>query len=72
MNNPRRPGTAKRIVCEAALQQKKVVDVQVELERMKPGSGVRLSEYMSDVRGENNLDVRIDGTKLVCCGQLRK
>jgi hypothetical protein len=70
MNNPCRPGSAKWIVCEGALQGKAVTDVQAELDALKPGTGTRIREYLSDVRAENNLDVRIEGAKLVCRGSL--
>ncbi len=72
VQNPCRPATAKWIVCEGALRQKPVVDVQAELERLRPGSSVRLSEYLSDLRCENKLDVRIKGGKLICHGLLRE
>lgn len=72
MNNPCRAGTGKWIVCEGALQQKSVADVQAELERLKPGTGTRINDYISDLRSENNLDVRRDGVNLRCDGQLRK
>ena len=64
ITNPCRPGTFKWIVCEGALQKKPVAEVRQELERKKSGAGHRLGEYMSDLRSENQLDIRIEGDKM--------
>jgi len=69
ITNPCRPGTFKWIVCEGALQEKPVAEVRHELEQHKRGAGARLREYISDLRSENKLDIRIEGDRLHCYGQ---
>jgi hypothetical protein len=68
IRNPCRKGSAKWIVCEAALSQKPVADVRRQLDDLKQGSGSRLSEYVSDLRSENRLNISIEGGVLVCHG----
>ena len=68
IRNPSPPGTGKHIVCEGALQGKSLAEVTADLDRNVPGTGRRLREYMSDLRSENRLDIRIEDGKLVCYG----
>jgi hypothetical protein len=70
IENPCRLNTRKWIVCEGALAGKTVGEVQSELESVYPGSGRRIKEYVSDLRSENKLDIRIEGGRLVCLGRL--
>lgn len=70
ITNPCIPGTRKWIVCEGALAKKTVGQVQSDLERAYQGSGRRIREYISDLRSENRLDIRIEGGQLVCRGRL--
>jgi hypothetical protein len=65
-----KPNSAKWIVCEGALKQKSLATVQDELERLRSGASKRIREYISDVRTEDKLDIRIEGTKLVYNGKL--
>jgi hypothetical protein len=52
---------------------KKLTQVQAELEALKPGTGVRISENLPGVHAENDLHVTIEGTQLPaedCCADL--
>jgi len=64
--NPCREGTRIWIVCEAAFERKLLAEVSAELDRLASGAGVRLREYMYDLRNEKKLDIRIEGDRIVC------
>ena len=68
--NPRREGTWIWIVCQAALEGKTLKEVRAELDRLASGAGARLQEYMYDLRNEKNLDIRIEGDRIVSLGFL--
>lgn len=68
--NPCIQGTRKWIVCEGALSGKTVGEVQFDLDSAYKGSGRRLKEYISDLRSENQLDIRIDNGRVVCYGRI--
>ena len=70
--NPCRPGSAKHIVCEAALAGRTTEQTRRELDASKPGSSRNLSDYVSDLRSENGLDIVNDGSRLSCRGRIRK
>lgn len=70
IDNPCRRGTRKWIVCEGALANKTVSEVQSDLESVAQGAGKRINEYISDLRSENRLDIMIAGERLVCRGRL--
>lgn len=68
--NPCRPGSRKHIVCDAALRGDTLTAVRRRLDEAERGAGARLNEYISDLRSENRLDIRIDGDRLVYRGRL--
>jgi hypothetical protein len=70
ITNPCRPGSAKYIVYEAALAGWSLEQVHRELDASKPGSSRNLSDYISDLRSENKLDVGHDGRVLWCRGRI--
>lgn len=70
VSNPCRPGTAKHVVCEAAIAGWSLERISRELDALKPGSSRRLSEYISDLRSENGLDVGHDGRNMWCRGRI--
>lgn len=72
VSNPCRPGSAKYIVCEAALAATPLDQVRRELDAVKPGSSRNLSDYISDLRSENGLDVGHDGRTMWCRGRIAK
>jgi hypothetical protein len=69
IENPCIPGTRKWIVCEGALAKKAVGEVKSDLESAHRGSGKRMKEYISDLRSENRLDIRIENGRIVCLGR---
>jgi hypothetical protein len=72
ITNPCRPGSAKYIVCEAALAERSLDQVCRELDASKAGSSRNLSDYLSDLRSENGLDVGHDGRALWCRGRISR
>ena len=70
--NPCIQGTRKWIVCEGALSGKIVGEIQVDLDSAYKGSGRRLTEYISDLRLENQLDIRIENGRVVCHGRIKR
>ena len=70
LRNPCRPGTAKWLVCEAAMHRRLETEVRTELDELRKGAANQLTEYISDLRSENRLDIRIEGGALVCHGQI--
>jgi hypothetical protein len=60
-SNPCREGTGKWIVCQAGIEGWSVDRVRQELERIRPGSSSKMRDYISDVRSENGIRVRIAG-----------
>jgi len=68
--NPCRRGSRKWVVCEAALQGLSVTETRNQLEHVARGAGARLSEYISDLRNENGLDIRIEGDRIRYHGRL--
>ena len=72
ISNPCRPGSAKYIVCEAALAGSSLDQVRRELDAAKPGSSRKLSDDVSDIRSENGLDVGYDGRTMWCRGRISR
>lgn len=70
MGNPCRPGTAKWIVCQAAIEGKTTEATRLELEKHKKGAGLHLIQYISDLRSENGLDIQVKGDHVAYCGRL--
>lgn len=62
--NPCTPGTLKHATCQAAIDRLSATDTEAKLEKMKRGAGARLLEYVSDLRAEEHLDVRIVNGRL--------
>jgi hypothetical protein len=71
MSNPCRPGSAKYIVCQAALTGRGVDQVRRDLDVMKPGCSRNLPQYISDLRSENGLDIVRDEKSISCRGRIR-
>jgi hypothetical protein len=72
IGNPCRRGSAKYIVCEAALAGLSLEQGRRELDAAKPGSSRKLSDYISDIRSENGLDVGHDDSTMWCRGRIRR
>lgn len=70
IENPCRPGSFKYALCQGALKGVTIEKTQMALEALAPGAGCRLLEYISDLRSENGLDIRIEGGRLICVGYL--
>jgi len=70
INNPCKLGSRKALVCDAALKQESVATVRQGLDRIRQGAGEKLSEYIGDLRSENDLDIQIVDGKLICRGKL--
>ena len=69
ISNPCRFGSAKWIVCQAALEGWPVARLMDGLEGIARGASARLGQYISDVRSENRLDIQIEGDRIVCRGR---
>lgn len=72
ISNPCRPGTPKHLVCEAAIGGWPLERICRELDALKPGSSRRLSQYISDLRSENGLDIGHDGRNMWCRGWISR
>ena len=57
-------------MCNAALAGASVKRVRKLLERRAKGAGARFKEYISDLRSENRLDIRVEDDRLVCRGRM--
>ena len=68
--NPCTPSTLKHAVCQAAIEQLTEAATRDKLEKLKRGAGVRLKEYIVDIKSEDKIVVRIVGGRLGVYGVL--
>jgi len=62
--NPCKPGSRKHLVCQAAIEGWSESKTRAELNRLANGAGDRLSEYVNDLRSENDIQVVVRNSRL--------